>query len=43
MGMVMMGGEKKGELCEGKGGLWMMKRGSVKGGKSGRVKGGKRG
>ena len=28
-----MGGEKKGELWEGKGGLWMIKRGSVKGGK----------
>jgi hypothetical protein len=31
-GRVIMGGEKKGELWEGKGGLWMMKRGSVKGG-----------
>ena len=38
-----MGGEKKGELWEGKGGLWLMKRGSVKGVKRGRVKGGKRG
>jgi hypothetical protein len=31
-GRVIMGGEKKGELWEGKEGLWMMKRGSVKGG-----------
>jgi hypothetical protein len=31
-GLYIMGGEKKGELWEGKGGLWMMKRGSVKGG-----------
>jgi hypothetical protein len=30
-----MGGEKKGELWEGKEGLWMMKRGSVKGGNKG--------
>ena len=40
-GRVIMGGGKKGELWGGKGGLWMMKRGSVKGGKSGRVKGGR--